>query len=154
MSRFISLSSTSRIFHIAFTPLGVRPGCGRWYPSTGDAPVDHLADHLRQPGAVIRPFLEDAFHSCPEPVSFLVAEILRCHDEDRDFAPLVALPHGFEHLKSIHAWHHQVQQDDRLAGSSSTTRISASSILQYRSRERANASVSMGLFRKSVAPSA
>src|SRR5262245_10682568 len=108
MSRFISLSSIRRILHISLSLPWSSVPVAEWDPSTSDAPVDHLADHLRQPGTVVRPFLEDAFDSCPEPVSFLVAKVLRCHDEDRDFAPLVALPHGFEHLKPVHAWHHQV----------------------------------------------
>src|SRR5262245_34606119 len=124
MSRFISLSSTSRIFAIALLlcPCFPWPDIGRSrgidsrrlcpclpWSDVGGHQVAYLPQQLL---AAIRPLLEDPFHIAVEALMVVEGEVLCRKHYNWDRPPGVVLTQRLEEGEAIHLRHHEVQENE------------------------------------------
>src|SRR5215471_16372822 len=106
MSRFISLSSTIRILAIAFP--SARGGDFYRLREPDQYPPQRVAE-------IIGPFGDDVARTPCQQFALGSAKRHGSQDHDWDFAPFRVFRNLFEKGETVHAGHHQIEQDHRRA---------------------------------------
>src|SRR2546425_8747333 len=116
MSRFISLSSTNRIFSMISMSF-VAGAAGSFYSSLREiarnlhapghcciasrAALHDRADQLQHLALAARALLNNALHSAVQAPMIFLRQILRCNNDYRNALTVIALPQRLHELKPI-----------------------------------------------------
>src|SRR5215471_12561661 len=101
MSRFISLSSTSRILRFSALMSSA---------SRGNVRAQQVSNHFQNLRLGVRPLLHDPLDRVVEAPVVLLGELFGGNHDDRNPLPLSPSPEVLDELESIHLGHHQVEQ--------------------------------------------